>query len=407
MKKIMVIAGGSYQVPLIQKIKSLGHYVINSNLYEDSPGFKYSDETYVANVLDIEKNLEIARRVRPDAILTDQSDISVPTVCKLCEELGLPTIGQSMGELFTNKFAMRNFCKEHGFLYPEYKLCKTKEEAIDFYKLVNNKMIIKPTDSQASRGVFTINCLEDLEKYFELSLNCSTKNKTVILEEFIEGTEFTVDGFKFPTGHLTLAISEKEHYEHNKNVASKLTFSYYNKNFDYDLLRKTNDSIINASGLPFGLTHVEYKYCNGQFYLIEMAARGGGGKIASHIVPTISGIDNYDLLIKASLGETLPHVKDINLEEKYKQYCAVLNFINPGKTGVFKFIAGDKEILLDKHVIDLTMNYKIGEEVFLPTDDSKRFGSYIAWGENEFIFKNVVKNIENTMEIGIGDSSEK
>lgn len=45
MKRVMVIAGGTWQVPLIKKVKSLGYEVVNSNLYEDSIGFEYADFT--------------------------------------------------------------------------------------------------------------------------------------------------------------------------------------------------------------------------------------------------------------------------------------------------------------------------------------------------------------------------
>ena len=59
-KTVMVIAGGTWQVPLIKKVKAMGYKVLNSNLYEDSPGFAFSDYTAVADVKDKEKNLEIA-----------------------------------------------------------------------------------------------------------------------------------------------------------------------------------------------------------------------------------------------------------------------------------------------------------------------------------------------------------
>jgi hypothetical protein len=36
-KKIMVIAGGEWQIPIIMKAKQMGLFVINTNLYEDSP----------------------------------------------------------------------------------------------------------------------------------------------------------------------------------------------------------------------------------------------------------------------------------------------------------------------------------------------------------------------------------
>ncbi len=52
MAKIMVIAGGDWQIELIKKAKSMGHFVICSNLYENSPAFLYADACEVSDVLD-------------------------------------------------------------------------------------------------------------------------------------------------------------------------------------------------------------------------------------------------------------------------------------------------------------------------------------------------------------------
>ena len=111
MKRVMVIAGGTWQVPLIKKVKSLGYEVVNSNLYEDSIGFKYADFTGVMDVRDKEKNLALAKEYKIDAVLTDQSDIAVPTVAYVAEQMGCPGIGHEMAELFTNKFKMREYCR--------------------------------------------------------------------------------------------------------------------------------------------------------------------------------------------------------------------------------------------------------------------------------------------------------
>ena len=90
----MVIAGGAWQCPIVKSAKKMGHFVICSNLYEDSPAFQFADVGIVADVLDKDKNLEIAREYRPDAVLTEQSDIAVPTVAYIAEQLGLKGIGQ-------------------------------------------------------------------------------------------------------------------------------------------------------------------------------------------------------------------------------------------------------------------------------------------------------------------------
>ena len=146
MARIMVIAGGDWQIELIKKAKTMGHYVICSNLYDNSPAFRYSDVGVVANVLDKEKNLELAMHFKPDAIISDQSDIAVPTVAYLNEKLGLNGIGIDKANLFTDKSLQRKFCKQHNIPVPEFKLCHSVDDAKDMLARFG-KIIIKPIDS--------------------------------------------------------------------------------------------------------------------------------------------------------------------------------------------------------------------------------------------------------------------
>ena len=101
MAKIMVVAGGDWQIELIKKAKKMGHFVICSNLYEKSPAFPFADACEVADVLDKNKNLQIAQKYNPDAVISDQSDIAVPTVAYLNEKLGFKGIGTEKAALFS------------------------------------------------------------------------------------------------------------------------------------------------------------------------------------------------------------------------------------------------------------------------------------------------------------------
>ena len=144
----MVIAGGDWQIELIKKAKSMGHEVLCSNLYEDSPAFRFADETAVADVLDKEKNLQIAKQYKPDAVISDQSDIAVPTVAYINEQLGLRGIGIKLADLFTDKSLQREFCSRQGIPMPEYRMCKTAEEAVPLLEkhgriIINRNFFIK------------------------------------------------------------------------------------------------------------------------------------------------------------------------------------------------------------------------------------------------------------------------
>lgn len=397
-KNLMVIAGGTWQVPIIKKAKELGYTVTNSNLYEDSIGFQYADYSAVADVKDKKTNLEIAKKYKIDGVITDQSDIAVPTVAYVAEQMGLPSIGNYYAELFTDKFMMREFCRKHGFCYPEYKLCSTKEEAIDFFNQIGKKIVIKPIDSQSSRGVYIIRDESEIVKCFEDTQQYSKDGASVLAERFIEGTEFTIDGVKTLEGHVSLCISQKGHFEYNPSIANELFFSHENDMYDYELLRETNNKLINATQLPYGLTHAEYKYENGNYYLIEMAARGGGTKIASDIVPIMSGVDNYKFLIENALG--IDNNIPIEINSHYKNRCAVLKFLDINTNDKpIKAIKGVDEIRENPYVIDLGLDFSVGDILKNAKDDRSRVGYYIAYGESEQELRNLMQWIETNLKI--------
>lgn len=395
MKNIMVIGGGDWQIPLVKKCKDLGASVVNSNLYQNSPAFKYADYCEVADILDIEKNLEIAHRYKLDAIITDQSDIAVKTVAYLNEKLGLNGIGINVAENFTNKYKMRLMTRQLGIQTPNFILCEKIEELLSFLKL-NNKIVIKPLSSQSSRGVFTIKSdfdRDEIKNLFEETVRLNNNKTPILAEAFIDGVEFTVDGIKYYDNYETLAISEKIRYSEDSNVASALFFSHKNKFFDYENLKKLNLKIINGLGLPFGLTHAEYIFReeDKQFYLVEVAARGGGTNISSHIVPIMSGVDNMELFIKMALRE-VADIKKLMIDEKFRDRCCILQFFK-FKEGRVKNINGIQSLKNIKNVLDYKINIEKGEYIEAPTDDSKRAGYFIAYADNENELRNIAEDI--------------
>lgn len=400
MNRIMIIAGGTWQVPLIKKAKSLGYSVVNSNLYENSPGFEYADFTAVCDVRDKESNLAIAEKYGVSGVLTDQSDIAVPTVAYVSEKMNCPTIGSEAAELFTNKFKMREFCEKYETYSLEYKLCRNVEEAITFFEALNQKAIIKPLDSQSSRGVFTIHTVEELKEKFQISQSFSCNSHEVLIERFISGKEFTIDGIMLNGKHHSLAISEKSHFEYNKNIASELLFSYDNDKYDYNQLRQQHNELLEKTGLKFGLTHAEYKCEDGKFILIEMAARGGGTRIASDIVPYMSGIDTYQMLIESAIGMGDNQLYDFTIQKRIKERWAVLKFLDIESAGrAITKIKGVKEIKKQKEVLDFALEFNVGDVIGRAQDDRSRVGYYIACANSRKEIQNVDKTIRELLEI--------
>ena len=397
-KNIMVIAGSKWQIPITKKINESGNNSLVVNLYENSPAFEYASKSGVMDILDKQACLCFAKENNIDGVISEECDIAMPTVAFVAKEMGLSALSEKMAALYTNKFEMRAHCKKVGIAYPEYKKCYTKEDVVEFFKDVGKKIIIKPLDANSSRGVFTINSYEDIEKYFDESMSFSKVEKCILAERYIEGTEFTVDGIKAPNAHYTLAISQKKHYAHNENVACELYFSHKNDKFDYEQLREVNDKFVNESELEFGLTHAEYKYEDGKFYLIEIAARGGGNLISAEIVPVMSGFDNYKYLIDCSLGD----VKNIEYElpENIKDRCSVLHFFDiPGNGGRVKEIKGIDTLKNCKTILKWELYFSVGDFVEKAADDSKRAGYYIAYAESRQELDALIDKIEKEFQL--------
>lgn len=393
MTKLMIVAGGKWQVPLVKRAHDLGYEVINVNPFEDSPGFKYADETVLLDVLDQEGVLEAAREFAIDGIVTDQSDIAVPTVAYVAETLGLPGIGLETAELFTNKFKMREFAAQHGFPVPRYTLAHSVDELKDF---VQGPTIVKPLNSQSSRGISKITTPAEAKEAFNLASSYSHGTSSVIAEAFIQGTEFTVDGIFVDGVHHTLAMSKKEHFDFNPTIAKALWFNPL-----IPELTKQHDAMMNQTGVEVALTHTEYILSEGRYYLVEMAARGGGTLISSHIVPAVSGLDNYAILLASATGREVA-LGDYVSKTPY----AVLYFFDHRDYAKEEKTPGARQRALEslrgqKDILDIDFEWDFHNAPKKPQDDRSRIGHVILRGTSEKDLHSKLQNVEKTLQAAL------
>lgn len=397
-KKVLVLPGTQWQVPLIEKIQEMGNEALVVNPAPEAPGMKKADLCLISDIFDKERVVEFGRDQKISAVMSDECDIAMNWVAELGKIFNVPTLDEETAALFTDKFLMREFSKKHGLKYPEYKFCKTVEDAVSLLKEINRPIIIKPLDSNASHGVFKCSNEDEIRKHFDESMSFSRVEKSVLAERFIVGTEFTIDGVKTPHGHYTMAISEKKHFAHNESIANELLFSHYNPRFDYDKLRATNDAFVMQSNLQFGFTHAEYKYEDGEFYLIEIAARGGGNMISSCITQFMTGYDTYRYLVECATGNV--HDEDFSLRPEYRERAAVLKFFaTPNGGGKVRELRGLDYLENEPDIKHYKLNFQIGDTIEDALNDSVRIGFYIVCSENLQKLRQVIDNVEKKFQI--------
>lgn len=72
MKKLLLLGGSRYAIPLIETAHKLGIYVITCDYLPNNIAHKYSDEYCNISIIDKEATLEAARNLNIDGVMVQQ-----------------------------------------------------------------------------------------------------------------------------------------------------------------------------------------------------------------------------------------------------------------------------------------------------------------------------------------------
>ena len=302
--KILILGAGQGQVPLVKFAKENNSFVIVVSPKGDYPAFKYADKCIYLNILNKEDILKVAIEEKINAIATDQTDISVAVVEYVADTLNLPHIKCDSIENFRDKSLMRDICKQYGIKTIPYCVTEKIEEAITFWNENNKfKVIIKPVDSQGSRGVEKASTLEEIEYAFN-NANKYSFSKRVIVEQFIEGEEVEVDTV-IEKGNIIATLIGDVY-----NFSSENSFSAYERIYPTSKCEEVKQKIylinkqtLTVLGVVKGWTHGEYIVTSsGDVYLLEVGLRGGGNYIGSDIIKEMLGVGTHEMAFYTAIG---------------------------------------------------------------------------------------------------------
>lgn len=325
-EKLMVLGAGVYQVPLITRAKEMGLYVVvvSPGTY---PGMALADKVIDCDIRDEEGVYRAARDEGVSGIISDETDMPLLAMAYATGKLGLPGVDYEVAKLFTDKYLMREKCRKLGLPSIEYACVSTLEEAEDFLERLGRPAIIKPVDSGGSRGVTRIDSQKDLEQHFQEARGFSGNGK-VIIERFIQGREFEVDAIVLNGKAETLMYADLESFD-LPNVFASTTRLYPSVQDPsvVDRLLDMDRAVVEGFGLSQGLTHDEYIMDeeDGEIYLLESAARGGGTYISNCIAGLQTGLDTNAFLVNIALGR----LKQIPPFETGRCHCGYVAFYIP------------------------------------------------------------------------------
>ena len=378
MKKIVIIGANSFQNRLILKAKELGYETHVFAWQCGDIGEYTADYFYPISIIEKEEILKKCRLINPDAIASIASDLAVLTVNYVARNLGLTANSEICDRIATNKYEMRRALSEAGIPTPAfYKI--TEEAGLQKTLDYTHPWIVKPTDRSGSRGVTKVINRNELGQAIASAQEQSFE-KSAIVEEFIDGTEYSAECISYKGIHHLLAVTEKfttgaPHFIETGHLQPALTDVVQREN-----LKEIIFSALDALDIKYGASHSEFKITqDGGIRIIEIGARMGGDCIGSDLVFMSTGNDFVKMVIDVASG----------------QKPEILQCTDPKPVAV-RFIMNKSDLLLlEKPEIHITDKVDISNEFqHEVVDSSTRFGYFLATGGSREELKQALFNQE-------------
>ena len=305
MKKLLVLAAGILQTPVIKKAHEMGHYVIAADGNPNAIGLQYADRKIVADITSEDEMLAIARNEVIDGVIHPCSEVSMTVMGRINDELGLSGVSREEALRATNKHLMREAFKNYGAPSPESYCTDDVEVGYKLYNSIRGEVILKPSRNSGSRGIAKIEPGLSFERFaplFERS-ESESRDASVMIEQFIDGPEFSVELIVFQGKVSLLQVTDKKttgapfFVELGHNQPSLFPASVV------DVVREAALSGVKALRLHDCAVHAEVKVQDGRAYLMEIGARLGGDFISTELTRLSTGIDMVAAAINVTLGE--------------------------------------------------------------------------------------------------------
>lgn len=344
MKKLMLLGGLRYLLPVIEAAHQQGYYVITCDYLPHNIAHKYSDEYVDVSIVDKEAVLKVAREKKIDGIMSFAVDPGVITASYVQNEMGLPSFGPYESVcILQNKDRFRAFLTEHGFNVPKAKGFGSMDEALAAKDWYPWPVIVKPTDSAGSKGVSRVDRFEDLKPALEDAFEHSISGR-VIVEEFIEkqGCSSDSDSFSLDGGLVFTSFSAQRFDRDATNEYVPAAYSWPSTFTDDQeaYLKSELQRLLTLLHMQTSVYNIETRIgTNGKPYIMEVSPRGGGNRLAE-MARMGTGVDIITACVRAAVGDSVPTIEQKTFDGHWAEVI-----LHSEKTGKFKQLNISPEVV--------------------------------------------------------------
>ena len=376
MKTLLVLGAGPLQLPAITTARRLGLRIIALDGSPEAPGLALADVGRVVNLLDPDACLAVAKAERVDGVIHICSEVAMPALGRINQELGLPGINMATATRATNKAQMRRAFEQGQAPSPPSIAANTLAEALIAIQQLSFPVIFKPSRNSGSRGITRVstegNRREILAEAFAYALR-ESRDASVVIEQFVEGPEFSVEILVWNGQPHVLAVTDKMTTGAPSFVEVGHSQPSLFSNNDQQQIVDAALRGVRALGIDWSAAHAEVRLSPPGPFLMEIGARLGGDFITTELVPRSTGIDMVAAAIQLALGE-IP-----DLKPKHAPQGAAIRYFTPAP-GVVRKIAGleQSRSLPGVRIIDIAISE--GDTVPEFSSSLSRVGHVIAEG---------------------------
>lgn len=359
-KKIMLLGGIRYLLPVIKAAHEQGYYVITADYLPNNIAHKYSDEYVNVSIIDKKAVLKVAQEKQIDGIMSFGVDPGVVAASYVQNKMGLPSFGPFESvEILQNKDKFRAFLTENGFNVPWAFGFASKEEAWKSRFKFTYPLIVKPTDSAGSKGCIRVDSEDELMSAITYAFKYTISGH-IIIEEFLEkkGCSSDTDSYA-QNGKLKFVSFCAQRFDPNAtNPYTPAAYSWpstFTKE-EEEYLTSEIQRLITLLGLKTSVFNIETRVSpNNKPYIMELTPRGGGNRLCE-MLRYATGVDMITAITRAMVGDD-PNV----IEQKpYNGHWAEI-ILHADKDGVFEDIHIDSS--LPAEIIEKDLWVKTGDFV--------------------------------------------
>lgn len=295
MRKKLAIIGASFgQLPLCIKAHEMG---IETYCFAWSKGnvcADYVDHYYPISIFEKDEIVRICKDERINGVLSNASETTALIASYVADKLEKNTTPYNSILSIRDKVWVREITNSIVGLSP---VKFVKGNVCDIIGAIEPPLVLKPINGSAKKGV---NFIKNINQ--KLDIDDDIKGDLFVVEEYIEGDEYSVESISYNNQHYVVQITEKistgaPHFvELEHHQPAQLSSCVIQK------IESIIPQILSAVGFDNGASHVEIKIDeDNNIYLIEVNPRGGGDYISNELVQLSTDCDYLKQMILVSL----------------------------------------------------------------------------------------------------------